>query len=427
LALVEGCKHELDISVPESDVLQETEKVVTDLQRKARLKGFRPGKAPLSLIRTQFAQDIKQDVVERLVPKAFRKKVEDEHLSVVGSPSVKDLHWHDGEGFHFKAEFEVAPEIELGDYRGIAVTYTEPEVTDADVDSRLEEIRQQKAEFVNLDPRPVEAGDYAVVSLKSVAGVEPPMEQDEIVFHIDPEDTMPAFVENVRGMSPGEMKEFDVEYPEDYGQPKLAGKTVRFECTLQAVRKKELPEIDDEFAQDAGPYQTVAELRDAVRVSIQREREMESQRRAKEELVDKLVEAHDFPVPEAFVDRQIEINIENRLRALAGQGIDPSKLKLDWNKVKESQQGTATKDVKAALLLDKIGEREAIHTTNDEVDHEVQRIAKQRREPVAAVRIALEKDGTIARIANHVRNEKILNFLFENARKEAGERQEPAE
>jgi trigger factor len=158
-----------------------------------------------------------------------------------------------------------------------------------------------------------------------------------------------------------------------------------------------------------------------VRQAIQREREYEAQQAAKNEAIDKLVEAHEFPIPEAFLDRQIEINVENQLRTLAAQGIDPRNIKLDWEKVRQNQRERAIHDVKASLILDRIAEREAIYATQDEVDHEVQRIAKQRREPVAAVRMALEKDGSLGRIANHIRTEKVLNFLFEHARKEAGE------
>jgi trigger factor len=418
LALVEGCRHELDITVPVDEVHNETERVIADIQKKARLPGFRPGKAPMSIIRTRFAQEIRQDVMERLVPKYFRKKVEDEHLQVVGSPSVKDVHWHEGEEFHFKAEFEVAPTIELGDYRGTVVKYSEPEVTEEDVEKRIEQIREQKAEYVNVDPRPVQEGDHVLVTLKSLAGVEPPMEQGDVSLHIDAEDTLPAFVENIRGMSPGDQKEFEVTYPEDYGQAKLAGKTVQFLCTLDAVRRKELPEMNDEFAKDLGDYQNLEELRNAIRQAIKRDRDFEAQQSAKNEVVDKLVDAHDFPVPEAFVERQIETIVENRLRTLASQGIDPGKLQLDWAQVKAKQHDRAVREVKAALILERIAEREAIYASKDEVDHEVQRIAKQRREPVAAVRASLEKDGTIARIANHIRTEKVLNFLFEHARKE---------
>jgi trigger factor len=188
---------------------------------------------------------------------------------------------------------------------------------------------------------------------------------------------------------------------------------------VKAVRRKELPELNDEFAKDLGDFQTLEEFKNTVRTAIMREREHQAQEAAKHDLIDKLVDTHDFPIPEAYLDRQIEMNVENQLRQLAAQGMDPRQLKLDWAKVKESQSARAARDVKASLLLDKVAEREAINPTEEEVDAEVNRIARQQREAVAMVRAKLQKDGAIGRIAGHIRTEKTLRFLFEQARKEA--------
>jgi trigger factor len=419
MAFVEGCKHSLEITVPVAEVEKETERVVADIQKKVKLPGFRPGHAPVSLVKTRFAGDIRQDVLEKLVPRFFSAAVEKDHLKVVGRPDISDVHFHSGEPLKFKAEFEVAPEFELGDYRGVLVTYDEPKVTDEDLNERLEALRQQKAEFVNEEPRPLADGDYALVSLESLSGLAEKVSQDEISFKIGDEATLPAFTENLRGASPEELREFEVTYPEDYERKTLAGHTVKFRATVKAVRRKEFPELNDEFAKDLGDYQTLEELKNAVRSSIQREREQRAQEEAKEQILNKLVEAHDFAVPQMYIDRQIEINVENQLRTLAAQGIDPKSIKLDWNKVRESQKDKAARDVKASLLLDKIGEREAINATQEEVDREVQRIARQGREAVALTRAKLQKDGTLGRIAGHIRTEKTLNFLFEQARKEA--------
>jgi trigger factor len=425
--LVEGCKHELEITVPVDEIDRETDRVVADIQQKARLPGFRPGKAPASLIRTKFSKQVREDVLENLLPKYFKQKVEEEHLEVVGRPNVKDVHFHAGEPLRFKAEFEVAPEIELKDYRGVTIHYSEPQVTDEDIEIRLDEIREQKAQFVNAEPRALVDGDHAVVTLDSVSGVDQPIHQDEVVLHVGDPDTMAGFSEALRGMSPGDEKEFEVTYPEDFGQERLAGKTVRFRAKLTTIRTKELPELNDEFAQDLGDYQTLNDLREAVRKSIFHEREYAAQQKAKDELIDKLIETHEFPVPEAYIERQIESQLENQFRELAERGIDPAKLKIDWLKVKEAQRPKALHDVKASLLVDKIAEREAIAPTNDEVDAEVQKIAKQQREPVAAVRKKLQKDGILSRIAYQIRSNKTLNFLFEHARKEAGEPEPPEE
>lgn len=427
MALIEGCKHSLDITVPVEDVEKETERVVADLQKKVRLPGFRPGKAPLGIVKSKFASEIQQDVLEALVPRFFHETAEKDGLQVVGRPNVVDVHFHAGEPIRFKAEFEVAPTFELGEYRGVTVAYAEPEVTDADVDERVNAIREQKAEYVNEDPRPLADGDHAVVSLESLSGVEPKISQDEMTMQIGDEATFAPFTENLRGASPEEVREFDVTYPEDYDRETLAGKTVRFRAVVKAVRRKELPELNDEFAKDLGDFQTLEEYRNAVRQTIFREREYQAQEASKHEILDKLVDSHDFPIPDAYTNRQIEMNVENQLRGLAAQGMDPRGLKLDWEKVRESQTPRAIRDVKASLILDKISEREAIGATQEEVDAEVIRIARQRRETVPVVRAQLQKDGTLARIAGHIRTDKTLRMLFEQARKEAPAKvQEPS-
>lgn len=418
MASEESCKHTLEITVPVEEVEAETGRAVAKVQQRAKLPGFRPGKAPPSIIRQHFAGDIRKQVLESLIPKYLHNRFEAEDLKVVGQPDITDVHLEAGEPLRFKAEFEVIPQVELQDYKGLTVKYHDPEIKDEDIDKRIEELRHSKAEFVNEDPRPLQDGDFAVLSLESLSAVEgPPVKDDEMTLEVGGGDTLEDFSENLRGMTPGEEKEFDVHYPEDHGQPKLAGKTVRFRAQVKGVRRKELPEINDEFAQDLGDYRTVDELREAVRKSLFAQRQFEAQQEAKNQLVDKLVDMHDFPVPEAFIDQQIKSRAEQVVRALAEQGRDPKSLKLDWKKLKESQRDKALREVKASMLLSRISEREAISPTRDEVDKEVERIARQQREPFAAVRLRFEKDGTLGRIASHIQTEKTLSFLFEHAGK----------
>jgi trigger factor len=419
LALIEGCKHVLDVEIPVEDVQSETGRVVEELQKRVRLPGFRPGKAPASLILKNFSEDVRQKVLEKLIPQALNKQFEANNLRVVGTPNVTDLHFHDGEKVHFKAEFEVYPEFELKDYRGITIPYHDPEVTDEDVEKRIEEIRDQKATYANVDPRPLQDGDFAVMSLASLEGVEPPVEADEMQIEIGGPDSLEGFTEALRGVSPGEEKEFEVTYPEDYGQERLAGKTVKFRAAVKGVRKKELPELNDEFAQDLGDFRTMDELRTAVRKGLFDQRQEDAQREAKDKLVEHLVNEHEFPVPEAFITRQIENRVEQRLRSLSQQGVDPKSFNLDWEKIREAQREPATREVKASLLLNRIAEKESIGATQDEVDKQVERLARQQREAFAPVRIRLEKDGTLNRIASHIQTEKTLNFLFEHATKTA--------
>ena len=421
MALLEGCKHSLEISVPVETVEGETERVVSSFQQRAKLPGFRPGKAPAGLVRKHFEGDIRQQVLENLVPKFLDQELQKQELHIVGTPDISDVHFHRGEPLRFKAEFEVFPEIELKDYQNLEVAYQDPQVSDEDVAKRLEEIRDQKADYSNVDPRPIQDGDHAVISIESLSGAEQPVKQDEMMLHVGADDTLPAFTENLRGMSPADEKDFDVTYPEDYGQRKLAGRTIRFHVVVKGIRKKELPEVNDEFAKDLGDFRTVDELRDALRKSMLAQRQQDAQRAAKDKLVEKLVDAHDFPVPEAFIDRQVRNRVEQTLHSLAQEGIDANKIQLDWQKLKSSQRDKALREVKASLLLSKIAERESINATRDEVDKEVEVIARRQREPFAAVRLRFEKDGTLGRIASHIQTEKTLSFLFEHAQKTAQE------
>jgi trigger factor len=420
LALVEGCKHSLEISIPVDVVESETSRVVDDIQKRAKLQGFRPGKAPANLIRKQFAGDIRQKVLENLIPVHLQKQLDAENLNAVDTPEISDVHFHDFAPLKFKATFEVFPEVALGEYNNVEVPYQDPEVTEEDIAKRIDEIREQKAQYINIDPRPVVDGDFAVVSLESLEGVVgEPVKTDEMVLEIGAKETFEAFTENIRGLTPGDEKDFEVVYPEDYGSEKLAGKTVKFHAVLKGLRRKELPELDDEFAQELGDYRTVDELKEAVRKAIFSQRQNEAQQEAKNQIVDKLVDAHEFPVPETFVERQIKNRVEQRLRAMAEQGIDPRKLQLDWDKLKESQREKAIREVKASILLGKVSERESIRATRDEVDGEVEKAARQMRKPVAAIHMEFEKDGTLGRIASHIQTDKTLNYLFEHARKTA--------
>jgi trigger factor len=417
VSTVEDCKRSLEIEIPLDEVERVRERVTNSIKQRVRLPGFRPGKAPVNLIQSRFESEIRSEVLEVLLPQAFRSKVEEQGLKVVGTPDVSDLHFEAGQPIRFKADFEIAPEFELADYHGLPVKYEEPTVSDEEIEKRIETMRENKAEYVNLDPRPIENGDYVLVHLKSLAGLAEAIDQ-EVQIQVGGSDTLSAFNDALIGASPDETKEVDVTYPEDYGQERLAGKTVRFELTPKTVRKKELPTLDDEFAKDLGDFQTLDELKEAVRKTIFHEKQYVAQQAAKEEIVNALVERHSFPVPEAYIDRQVENQVKSQLREFASRGIDPSNFKLDWQKAKENQRDRALRNVRASLVLEKICEREGVVATKDEVDREVQRIARQEREAVPVTRARLEKEGILGRIAGQIQTEKTLQFLFDQATKQ---------
>jgi trigger factor len=343
---VEGCKYAVEVSVPADEVVAETGRVVSDVQKRAKLQGFRPGKVPASLVRQYYSSDIRQRVLDSLIPRHLEKIAQQDNLNIVSRPEISDVHLHEGEPLRFKASFEIAPAFELQEFRGLTVPYHDPEITEEDIARRLDELRAQKAQFVNLDPRPLADGDFAVLALESLNLPGEPLKNDEMVIEIGGAETMEAFTENLRGMSPGEEAEIEVEYPADYAQPRLAGNKVRFRVRVKGLRKKDIPELNDDFAQEAGDYRDLGELRDAVRRSLFGQRQYEAQTQAKNKLVDQLVDRHDFPVPEAFIERQIRSRLEQGVRGLAAQGIDASKLKLDWERLLEEERPRALREVK---------------------------------------------------------------------------------
>ena len=410
------CRRELEISIPWNEVEKEADRVVNALRRQVRVPGFRPGKVPDKVIRTRYHDDIRKEVVEQLVPRYFWDEAKKVDLSPVGAPNVHDVHFHEGESLHFKAEFEVLPDFELADYHRLEVPFTEPQVSDEEIDKELEQMREQHSSLRNVDPRPLADGDIAVVSLKSgeVEGA-PKIEQDETTFTIGDEGTLTEFNENLRGKSPGDEADFEVTYPEDFGNEKLAGKTIPFHVAVKGIREKELPELNDDFAADVGDFRTLDELRTRIREVMQHNRRRTATEAAKDKLVNQLAEKHDFAVPESLVERQVQSRIERTLRSLQRQGVDLSKLSLDPAKLRESERDRAVRDVKAGLLLERIADAESIQVTKEEIDAEVQRFAEQSKQTVSAARQKLAESGDLDRLQSSIRNEKALSFLFDEA------------
>lgn len=417
MALVEGCKHSIEVTVPVDIIEKETAKAVAGLQKRVRVPGFRPGKAPANLIERQFESQIRQQVADAVIPQFFQLHVKQENLKPVTRPNVTDLHFEPHQAMQFTVEFEALPEIELNEYRGLDAPYDEPQVADEDVDAQIESIRQKKATFVNVDPRPIEDGDFAVVSLKSLSGVDEPLEMDEVTIEIGGKETLEGFSTNLRGMSPGEEKDFEVQYPEEQSPEKLAGRTVLFHCVIKGIRRKELPEVNDELAQEVGDYRNLEELRTAIRKYQLSVKQDQARAFAKDQLITRLADIHDFPVPETYLEQQIRNDLADNLAQATGKNLDLDKLPIDWDKVREASRPRAIRNVKSFMITQKIAEREGLHPTQDEMEREIARLARERQEPLPVARPKMEKDGTIERLAHRIEVEKTLQFLFDQSNK----------
>ncbi|HLB86353.1 MAG TPA: trigger factor [Terriglobales bacterium] len=408
-------KREIEIEIPAAEVSRETETLIQKYQKVARLPGFRRGHVPASIIRQRFAGDIKNDVVDALVPRYFRKQADKLGLIPVSQPRVTDLHLREGEPLRFKASFEVMPEIRAEGYKQLRADKPTISVTDEEVEQSLNDLREQHAMFTSVEGRPLTDGDFAQVSLngKPKDGEGNPVHMDDILVEIAGKNTMPEFTENLRGAAAGDERSFDVTYPEDSSDKRLAGKTFTYTVKVQSIKQKSLPELNDQFAKELGEFTGLDEVRKRIREGMEAERKHAAEREAKDKLVAELVKRNEFEVPEALVERQIDIRLERGLRALAAQGMKPEDIKkMDFNRLRAGQREQALQEVKASLLLDKIAEEENIEVSDAEIDQEVEALAKQSKQTPEAIRARLTRDGALDRIRNRIRNEKTLDFLY---------------
>lgn len=416
MASDDNCRRELPFTIAWDEVEKDISAVVGRLRRQARIPGFRPGKAPVAVVRGRYWNEIKQEILEKLLPRVFWSKVDEDKLKVAGKPEFSDLHFEQNEPVVFKVLFEVFPEFELAEYRRLEAPFREPEVASEEIDREIERLRQQHVSYRNLDSRPLKDGDIAVLSLKSdPVSDTPQVDQDDVMIAIGEDETLPEFSENLRGKSPGERVDFEVHYPENFSNEKLAGKTVPFHAEVKGLREKELPDLDDDFASEIGDYASVGALRTAIKEAFEKHRRDASESMAKDKLIETLIERHDLPVPVQLVDRQIATRAERSLRMLAEQGVDASSLDLNWDKIRDKEHDGAVTDVKASLILGRIAEAENITVSSEELDHQVSHYAEQAKQSVAATRKKLAEDGTLDRISGRMRNEKTLNFLFDEA------------
>ena len=411
----DNCTREIEVEVPAEVVTRETSVVIERFQKHARLPGFRRGKVPASVLRQRFPQDIRSEVIEALVPRYFRQEVEKRGLQPVSQPRVSDLRLAEGEPLRFKASFEIMPEIRVSGYEELRAEKTDTSVSDQEVEEALSRLREQHATFNAVDDRELRDGDFAQVSLMGtpLSGEGKPVTMDEVLVEIGGATTVREFSDNLRGARPGEERRFAVTYSEDFSDRRLAGKKFAYAITVKAVKQKVLPEVNDDFAKEAGDFQSLDELRGKIREQLETEKKHTAEHAAKEKLVEELVRRNDFPVPQALVDRQVDVRLERGLRALAAQGMRAEDMKkMDFSRLRAGQREAALREVKASLLLDKIADQEKIEVTDEEVNEEIENLAKQMQQTAEAVRARLTRDGALDRIRNRIRNDKTLDYLY---------------
>jgi len=414
-------KREISVEIPAAEVARETELQIQRYQKSARLPGFRAGHVPASIIRQRFGDGLKNDVIEALVPKYFRREAEKQGLIPVSQPRVTDLHMHDGEPLRFKANFEVLPEIQVEGYRELRADKPEITVTDEEVEQALTNVREQHATYTTVEGRALAEGDFAQASMDGKPkdaqdtkdAASNPVHMDDVLIEIGGKNTVPEFSQNLTGASSGDERTFDVSYPEDISDKRLAGKTFVYTVKVNGIKQKSLPDLNDDFAKELGEFTALDQVRKQIRENMETEKRHTTEHAAKDKLVAELVKRNDFEVPESLVDRQIDLRLERGLRALAAQGMKMEDLKkMDLPRLRAGQRDQAIHDVKSSLLLERIAELEKIEVGDEEVNREIEALAKQSKQTSEAVRARLTEDGGLDRIRMRIRSEKTLDFLY---------------
>jgi trigger factor len=413
-------QREISVEIPADVVSRETENVIQKYQKMARLPGFRKGKVPATVVRQRFAEDIKTEVVEHLVPRYFRQETEKQGLHPVSQPRVSDLHVHDGQPLTFKAKFEVLPDFDVQGYTEIKVDKPDVNVTDDDVQKALDHLLEQGAAYDPIEGRPLQDGDFAQVAFKGTPQGEPegqPVTMDDVMVEVGGSNTIPEFNENLRGANVGDERTFVVKYADDFSDQRLAGKSFDYWVKVNSIKSKKLPELNDEFAKTLGAdLNNVDDVRKRIRESMEAEKQHQAEHESKDKLVDELLSRNPIEVPESLVEHQIDTRLERGLRALAQQGMKTEDMrKMDFTRLRAGQRDAAKREVQVALLLEKIAEKENIEVTEDDVSKEIQILAAQSQQPADALRARLSQDGTIDRIRNRIRTDKAMDLVYSRA------------
>jgi trigger factor len=420
----------IEVEASAEDVAKAFQQVTKRYTKLARIPGFRAGKVPPSLIKSRFAKEIRQEVLDSLVSERFRKALQEQKMQPVSQPQISELLLADGAPLKFKATFEVLPEVNIDGYDAIKVERPNAALEEGEFDAELANVLDHHATVEPVEEdRALVDGDWAEIGFKGqiqdlaqVVGEEgleskteaQPLTGEDVLIEIGGKNTLQAFNEALRGAKVGQELSFEASYPADFGDARLAGKTVSYDVTVKAIKKKTFPDRDEEFAKQLGPYSDWNDFETKLRERLQSRKKDAMESQARDKMLDELVAKYQFPVPETFVQQQIDARLERVLRALAQQGMSSDAMRqLDFERLRGAQRDQALTEVKVSLILDNVAEREHITVTDEDMERELLMLSIQSREPMDALRKRLTEDGSLERIREQMRREKTGTELFE--------------
>jgi len=422
----------IQVEAPVAEVNKAFERIIKRYTKLARIPGFRAGKVPAALIKSRFAREVRQEVLESLVSNKFREALESQELRPVSQPQVSELFLVEGQPLKFTATFEVLPAFDITGYDTVTVPKPDAGLTEDEFQAELAGVLDHHATIEPVEEdRPLTDGDWAEIgfhgTIKELAqtvtedGLESksegqPITGEDVLLEIGGKNTLPAFNEALRGAKVGQELTFEADYPADFGDARLAGKAVAYDVTVKAIKLKTFPDRDDEFAAQLGPYKTWDEFETKLRERLSTRKQDAANAEARDLLLDKIIALYKFPVPETFVQQQIDARLERGLRALAQQGMTSDAMRqLDFARLREAQREQAVHEVEASLVLDRIADKEGITVAEEDLERELLMLSIQSREPLDTLRKRLAEDGGLDRIREQMRREKTGAMLFDKA------------
>lgn len=433
---VNETRKDLRVEIPSEVVDAAIARVAQDYSRRARIPGFRPGKAPSRVIRQRFKAEILHDVLHDLVPRVLDDAMRERGVEAVNTPDIRDVSLDEGQALTFTASFDTVPAFDPGDFAAIALKRPSTRVDEAGVDAALQRLRDRAAKIENVEGRGVIDGDTVTLDLERYTyedggkTAEGEAERPEPVpgapgvgkdshsgvdVELGSKANPPGFDAQLLGLEVGATRSFPVRYPTDYPIGELAATTVSYTVTVKGLKRRVLPALDDEFAKDMGEFENLDALKARVRADLEHEAGHTADRDVRGELMKQLAARVPFEVPQSLVEREIERRIEDFGHRLIDQGIDPRQAGVDWQAFRESQHGVAREAVAAAMVLDEVARRENLEVSEAEADQEIGRYAERTGRTAAAVRAALEKEGGLSRVYSGLRREKSIDYVMARA------------
>ena len=422
---ISATRKQIDVVIEADAVRAVYDRISDNYAKAATVPGFRPGHAPRAVVRSRFKDQIRTEVLRELLPNAVQSAITEHNIEALGEP---ELNLENSEGLDqlgqqpisFNVNVDVLPEIKLSNYKGLAATRQTRAVKDEDVETVIQQLRENSASLQPVEDRGAQVGDTVTANFHGKFVNDPeaePINVEDVDLVLGGQGVVQEMTDNLTGARPDDEKIFLVDYAPDFSAKGLAGKSVEYTVKVNAVRVKELPEIDDEWAQSlSDEIESLAELRQKVRADLETQASDEAEGKMRSGLLRQLVDAHEVELPERLVTHQTEHRFESVVRDMVNHGIDPRNPELNWDKARENLKEQAGFELRSSLLLEAVADAEKLEVSDQDIDDEINAIADASKQTPEQVRAVLTKQGGESSIASRLRNRKALDFLVANAK-----------